>query len=116
MSSLLHITESVTTALALAPAAAIPIRDAAEQLQAGLSTVHRWCTRGIRVGNQVIRLRHVRHGRRIFVPRDALDEFAEACTQAGLLDDEADHAPRTTDGQRRADLDALDAEARKEGL
>ena len=80
------------------------------------STVYGWCRRGTRVGGTPVRLRHVRRGNCIFVPVDAIKEFEQACTQAGLIEEDGDYGPRMTNAQRQADLEALDAEARQEGL
>ena len=98
------------------PAVLLSVKEAAAYLQVAVSSVHRWITRGTKVGGHHIRLRHVRRGQRIFVPRDALGEFEEACTKAGRLEGDRVTPPSKSEGELRADYETIDLEARKEGL
>lgn len=92
------------------------VREAARKMRVPVSTAYKWCSRGTRVGNTPVRLRHIRRGNCIFVPADAISEFERACTAAGLLDELGDRCPPISNSQRQADLDDLDAEADKEGI
>lgn len=61
------------------------------------ASVWRWCRKGIRRGDTRVTLRYVRVGRRIGVPREALDQFFVALAAA----------------DRDADGSALEREAAK---
>ena len=99
-----------------APVAVLSVREAANQLQVAVSSVHRWIARGTNVGGHHIRLRHVRRGQRIFVPRDALAEFEQACTEAGRFEGDRQTPPSKSEGELRAEYDKIEEEARKEGI
>lgn len=46
------------------------------------ASIWRWCRKGIRRGAIVVTLRYVRVGRRIGIPREALNEFFVALAEA----------------------------------
>ena len=50
-----------------------------------ISTVFRWC----RVGIRGVRMGYVRFGRRMLVPREAMDRFATALADLDRAEDEA---------------------------
>lgn len=81
-----------------------------------VSTAWRWTTEGAKVRGQRIRLDHVRRGNRIFLSPQGIDEFEQACTQAGLLDACVDDTPPRTDAQRQAELAEIEAACDEEGI
>ena len=98
------------------PVVMLSVKEAAAHFKVAVSSVHRWITRGTKVGGHHIRLRHVRRGQRIFVPQEALDEFEQACTEAGSLEGDRVTPPSKSEGELRAEYETIDIEARKEGL
>ena len=94
----------------------LTVREAARRMRVPVSTTYTWCRRGTRVGSTPVRLRHIRRGNCIFVPASAIAEFEVACTQAGLVNDIDHDGPTMNDAQSRAEFDALEEAARREGL
>jgi len=92
-----------TDRLALAEAAAIaPGRPSA-------ITVWRWCRLGLLAGNERIRLRHVRVGRKLYTSRADLEAFYRAVAAADLAARDAAAPKRTapvTSAARRASREA----------
>ena len=85
------------------------------------ASVWRWCRKGIVRNAKRVTLRYVRVGRRIGIPREALDEFFVALVEADTVEDSsplerraAKCQPSGTKGRTPAQRQKAIARARKE--
>ncbi len=87
------------------------------------STVWRWARKGVKARNgERVRLRHVRIGGQLFIPVEALAEFAEAVADADRQHFERDPGTPTptprprSDAQRQRAIEAARQRLREAGV
>jgi excisionase family DNA binding protein len=82
----------------------LTINEAAARVGAKPTTVRRWVTVGVMVGDRRVKLAHRRLGGRLRIPPAALEEFDRACNPEAPVPTESPSAARRRRERERDEL------------